>query len=96
MGDYQTPFNIALVLAGFLSSYVLNSVRDSVRALQIADTGLATKLQAVELLVAGQYVRREHLEHIMAAHREDIGRTMNHFGVQLDRIESKLDGKVDK
>ena len=100
---YQDAFNIALVLVGALGSYLLNSVKESVRALQTADANLQNadialtgKVQAVELLVAGQYVRRDDLERVMSGHREDLNRVMAHFGTQLDRIETKLDGKVDK
>lgn len=83
--DWQSAFNIALALAAFLGGYVLNSVRDSVKALHEADEHLTSKVQSIEVLVAGQYVRRDDLDKVLTA-----------LFQKLDRIESKLDGKVDK
>lgn len=83
--DWQSAFNIALALAAFLGGYVLNSVRDSVKALHEADERLTSKVQSIEVLVAGQYVRRDDLDKVLTA-----------LFQKLDRIENKLDGKVDK
>jgi hypothetical protein len=83
--DYQLAFNILLSLVAFLGGWVLNSVRDSVKALHDSDTELTNKVQAIEVLVAGQYVKRDDLDKSMAA-----------IFTKLDRIETKLDGKADK
>lgn len=83
--NYQDSFNLALALAAFLGGWVLNSVRDSVKALHQSDEHLASKVQAIEVLVAGQYVKRDDLDkHLTAIFHK------------LDRIEGKLDGKADK
>lgn len=83
--SYQTFFNIAVTLIGFLGGWVLNSLKASIDALHKADTDLTTKVQAVEVLVAGQYVKRGDLNELSKA-----------IFSKLDRIESKLDNKVDK
>lgn len=83
--DIQVAFNIAVALVAFLGGWVLNSIRDSVKSLQIADEALALKVQAIEVLVAGQYVKRDDLDKLMTI-----------LFQKLDRIESKLDGKADK
>jgi len=83
--EYQTAFNILLSLVAFLGGWIINSVRDSVKALHSSDEQLTLKVQAIEVLVAGQYVRRD-----------DLDRNMNAIFTKLDRIETKLDGKVDK
>jgi hypothetical protein len=83
--NYQDGFNIALSLAAFLGGWILNSVRDSVKSLHQSDEMLANKVQAIEILVAGQYVKRDDLEKSMIA-----------IFTKLDRIEQKLDNKVDK
>jgi len=83
--DLQTAFNIVVGLLGFLGGWVLNNLHAAMRDLQRADSLLADKVQAIEVLVAGQYVRRADLDHHMTA----IFR-------KLDRIEEKLDDKADK
>lgn len=85
MTDYQDGFNIVLSLAAFLGGWVLNSIRDSVKALHTSDEQLTAKVQAIEVLVAGQYVKRDDMDRNLAA-----------LFAKLDRIEIKIDGKADK
>ena len=81
----QTIFNIVASLSAFLGGWVLNSLQASLAHLQEADLELTRKIQSIEVLVAGNYVRRDDMERMQTAI----------FG-KLDRIEAKLDGKVDK
>ena len=55
------------------------------KSLQDADERLATKVQAIEVLVAGQYIKRE-----------DFDKTVSALFTKLDRIEEKIDRKVDR
>lgn len=83
--DTQTAFNTVLSLVAFLGGWVLNSLRDSIRALQKTDSELADKVQRIEVLVAGTYVKRDDMDRLGAA-----------LFAKLDKIEAKLDGKADK
>jgi hypothetical protein len=83
--DMQTSFNIAVGIIAFLGGWVLNSLRDSIQSLQKSDTELATKVQSIELLVAGSYVKRDDLDKLTVA-----------LFAKLDKIETKLDFKADK
>lgn len=83
--DLQLAFNVVVAISAFLGGWVLNSFKDSVKGLQAADTDLAIKVQGIEVLVAGQYVKRDELEKLGSA-----------IFTKLDRIEGKLDGKADK
>jgi len=83
--NFQTMFNIAITLIGFLGGWVLNSLKASMESLQRADHELAIKVQSVEVLVAGSYVKRDDLDKLGTA-----------IFAKLDRIEVKLDSKVDK
>jgi hypothetical protein len=83
--NYQTFFNISVTLIGFLGGWVLNSLKSSIDALHKADADLTAKVQSVEVLVAGQYVKRDDLNELSKA-----------IFNKLDRIEAKLDSKVDK
>lgn len=87
--DLQLAFDIAVGLAGFFGGWVLFNINDTMKALKEADTSLMTKVQGIEVLVAGRYVTREELNHDL----EKIGRDI--FAM-LHRIDDKLDNKVDK
>lgn len=83
--DFQVGFNVSVMLAGALMGWVLKTITDRMDGLQAADTTLTDKVQKIEVLVAGQYVKRDDLD----KHIDNI------FAV-LRRIEEKLDGKADK
>ena len=83
--NYQTFFNISVTLIGFLGGWVLNSLKSSIDALHKADNELTIKVQSVEVLVAGSYVKRDDLDKLSSA-----------LFAKLDKIEGKLDSKVDK
>lgn len=83
--DMQTSFNLAVGLVAFLGGWVLNSLRENIQNLQKSDSELATKVQGIELLVAGSYVKRDDLDKLTVA-----------LFAKLDKIDAKLDGKADK
>ena len=83
--DYQTLFNIAGGIAGFLGGWWMKVLHDSVRDLQDADKRLVDKVSSIEVLVAGNYVKRD-----------DFDKSVEAIFRKLDRIEDKLDGKADK
>ena len=84
-GTSQTLFNIIVSLCAMLGGWMLKSVQTSIDNLHKSDTDLANKIQSIEVLVAGNYVKRDDLE-----------RSITAIFIKLDRIETKLDGKVDK
>ncbi len=81
----QTVFNIAIAISGGLGGWWLKTMWNSLRDLQKADQKLAEKVAAIEILVAGQYVRKD-----------DLDRLSDAIFKKLDKIEDKLDGKADK
>ena len=83
--DTQSAFNVVLSLVAFLGGWVLNSLRDGMAALQKTDSELADKVQHIEVLVAGTYVTREEIKNLTTA-----------LFNKLDKIDTKLDTKVDK
>ena len=85
MTDPQTIFNILVALLSFLGGWVLNNLRDSIKSLHDSDMQLAAKVQTIEVLVAGSYVKRDDLDKLTHA-----------IFVKLDKIEDKIDSKVDK
>ncbi len=83
--EAQTIINVAIGLCGGLGGWILNSLKQSVDDLRKADTILADKVQHIEVLVAGTYVKRDDMDKLGVA-----------LFAKLDKIESKLDGKMDK
>lgn len=81
----QVVVNWILGGVGGLMGFILSAVWQSVKDLQVADVSLAEKVQSIELLVAGSYVKRDDLDRLTAA-----------LFSKLDKIESKLDRKADK
>jgi hypothetical protein len=83
--EAQTFINIAIGLVGALGGWVLNNLKSSIDELRKADLSLTDKVQHIEVLVAGTYVKRDDMEKLGSA-----------LFAKLDKIENKLDGKVDK
>jgi len=81
----QEIYNIVLGLAGTLGGWWLKVMWDSLKELQSADKDLVEKVSRIEVLVAGNYVRREEFE-----------RALERIFVKLDNIEIKIDAKADK
>lgn len=83
--ELQTIFNAVFGLIAILVGWVLNTVWQAVKGLQSDDKEITRRIAAIEVLVAGEYVKRDDYR----ADLKDLQET-------LLRIEQKLDGKVDK
>ena len=83
--DAQTMLNWAFGLTAFFGGIWVRGIADSLKDLKSVDNDLATKVQGIELLVAGQYVKRDELEKLGQA-----------IFAKLDKIEAKIDQKADK
>lgn len=81
----QQIFNIAVGIAAFLGGWWMKTMWETLRDLQTADKELTAKVGNIEVLIAGDYVRRDQLEKLTEA-----------IFNKLNRIEDKLDGKEDK
>lgn len=81
----QTIINWLLAGFGALIGFLLNAVWQAVKDLQTADTRLTAKVAEIEILVAGDYLRRDDFTHTVEA-----------LFKKLDKIEDKLDKKADK
>lgn len=81
----QQIFNVAIAIIGALGGWLMRIMWQSLKDLQTRDDKLADKVGAIEVLVAGQYVKRD-----------DMNRDISAIFAKLDRIEDKIDSKVDK
>lgn len=81
----QSLINWIIASAGALIGFILKAVWDAVKDLQASDKELADKVSRIEVLVAGEYVKKEEYNALILRIFE-----------KLDHIEAKIDGKVDK
>lgn len=81
----QTIVNWLLAGLGGLIGFLLQVVWQAVKDLQRADKALAERVGEMEVLMAGSYITKS-----------DFVKTTDAIFRKLDRIEDKLDGKVDK
>ena len=81
----QDIINSAIAIGGALVGWWLKTIWEALRELQKADQMLAEKVSAIEVLVAGQYIRRDEFEKIATA-----------LFSKLDKIYERLESKADK
>lgn len=65
--------------------FLLKTVWQAVKDLQASDKQIVDKVNSIEVLVAGQYVKQD-----------EFNRLSDAMFKKLDRIEGKLDAKADK
>lgn len=81
----QTIINWIMAGFGTLFGFLLNVGWQSLKDLHTAHKELTEKVGSMEVLVAGNYVKKEDFDRSLAA-----------IFAKLDRIEDKIGGKVDK
>lgn len=81
----QSYLNWAFGIVNLILGAVIKAMWDSYKDLKKADVALAEKVNQIEVLVAGQYVKRD-----------DFDRVANAIFLKLDKISDKLDNKADK
>jgi len=83
--DSQTIINTVIALVGFLGGWILKVIWEGVKDLQVVDKLLTEKVNTIEILIAGNYMSKQDFDKIVAA-----------IFAKLDKIDDKLDRKVDK
>ena len=83
--EFQDLFNTAMGGLLLLGGWVMRIMWDSLQGLQAQDRQLADKVGKIEVLVAGEYVRKD-----------DFDRVIERLFDKLDHIEMKIDQKADK
>ena len=83
--EFQDLFNAAMGALLLLMGWFLRIMWDSLQGLQKQDRELAEKVGKIEVLVAGEYVKKE-----------DFDRVIERLFDKLDHIELKIDSKADK
>lgn len=83
--DQQYIINIIIGVSITVAGWFLKSVLASIKELNDEDKKLQATLANIQLLIAGDYVKRTELD-----------RMSNILFEKLDRIESKVDNKIDR
>jgi hypothetical protein len=81
----QTWFNVSIMALGGMAGWWMQVMWTSLKDLEKADRMLTDRVAAIDLLVAGEYVKRDQFDNAVSA-----------MFSKLDRIEDKLDRKADK
>lgn len=81
----QTIINWLMGILSMLFGFLLRTVWQAVKDLQASDKQIVDKVNSIEVLVAGQYVKQD-----------EFNRLSDAIFKKLDRIEEKLDKKEDK
>ena len=81
----QNVINWLVAGLGAIMGALLRTLWGTVQDLQKADKELAEKVGQIEILVAGDYLKKD-----------DFRASMEAIFRKLDKIEEKLDKKVDK
>lgn len=81
--DYQFLFNLTVGALGTIALLMINALRQSLKQLSADDRELAMKVNAIEVLVVGSFVRRVEFDAKIDA-----------VFVKLDSIEEKLDRRL--
>jgi hypothetical protein len=81
----QDVINLIISGVGGVLGWLLRIVWETQKQMQIENRELAEKVNSIEVLVAGQYVRRDELAGVLTR-----------IDGKLDAISTKLDRKVDK
>ena len=83
--EFQDLFNVAMGALLLLGGWIMRIMWDSLQGLQRQDRELADKVGKIEVLVAGEYVKKD-----------DFDRVIERLFDKLDHIELKIDNKADK
>jgi hypothetical protein len=83
--EFQTLFNAAVGCVMLLSGWFMRVIWDSIKQLHDDDRELSEKVSRIEVLVAGEYVKRDEFD-----------RSMDRLFDKLNQIEKKIDSKADK
>ena len=83
--DIQALFNVSVGVIGSIGGWWFHTMWTAMRALQADNQKLADRIADIEVLVAGNYVKRS-----------DFDRFVENLFHKLDKIEDKINGKEDR
>lgn len=94
--DTQTLINVGFAVCGSMAGFILKGIWDSLKELQRADKELVKKVQNIEVLIAGDYVKKEEFDRVVSRVFERIDAMADRLAGKIDGIAAVLSHKVDK
>jgi len=82
--ETQSIINVAIGAFGTLMGAMLKAVWDAVKDLQASDKAIIKDVSELQVLVAGNYIRRDEFDRALQA-----------LFAKLDKIDAKLDTKAN-
>lgn len=92
----QLIFNIMTFIAGGAVTWWVKTIWASVTKLQQEDAVLAEKVHQIELVVTGDYAKKDELLRMVEQFMKRMDVSDHKIEKRLDSIDSKLDNKQDK
>ena len=106
--DYQAGFNILMGIGAFHASWRMKAIWSAIKELRDTDKELVAKVSNIELLVAGQYARKEDLDRLAVSINTKFDRIehlevvmanqyvqKSEFTAMIDKLFSKID-RIDE
>lgn len=94
--DTQTLINVTFAICGSLAGFILKGIWDSLKELQRADKELVKKVQNIEVLIAGDYIKKDEFDRIVSRVFERIDSMTDRLIDKMDGLTAVLSQKVDK
>ena len=94
--DAQTIFNAAVSLACMLGGWILNTIRQDIMQVSQAQQETARKVAHIEVLVVGDYVKREELNASINKLEAKIDRLSDALESGFDKLHDKVNAKADR
>ena len=82
--DYQAAFNIILGGFSFLVGVLVTNIWKEIKQLQDNERETTVRISAIEVLVAGQYVKRDE-------YRQDMKELFGKINTIIERLDAKAD-----
>lgn len=83
--DWQTLFNIAFMIAGFLAGWIFKRTFHLIDKQEQKTEDISNKLHAIEISLPKEYVNKE-----------DLNKFSEHINARFDKIEAKLDNIIER
>jgi hypothetical protein len=94
--DSQTMINIAVALFGALGGAVVKAMWDGITELRATDKALVDRINNIEILVAGTYVKREEFNRSVDMLLVKLDAINVNISVRFDGIAAKLEAKMSR
>lgn len=94
--DTQSLINVVFAVCGSMAGFILKGIWDALKELQRADNELVKKVQNIEVLIAGDYVKKDDFERVVSTVFERLETISDRLVAKIDGLATVLAQKVDR